>query len=159
VAYWATDANSGNGELYVCTASGNPGTWTAIYQPYTYPHPLVSGSSLISTSTGITSSNFTPATGTNITLTASVTPSSGPTGTVQFFDGGSSIGTQTLSSGTATQTVTAITVGSHSYTATYSGDSSYSTSTSSPITVVASSGSPGTKITTGTSFKGGVVVH
>jgi hypothetical protein len=40
VAYWATDANSGNGELYVCTATN---TWTGIYQPATYPHPLVSG--------------------------------------------------------------------------------------------------------------------
>ncbi|MGA9315345.1 MAG: hypothetical protein WBV77_12025 [Solirubrobacteraceae bacterium] len=40
VAYWATDANSGNGELYVCTATN---TWTGIYQPYTYPHPLVAG--------------------------------------------------------------------------------------------------------------------
>jgi hypothetical protein len=40
VAYWATDANSGNGELYVCTSLNN---WTGIYQPYTYPHPLVGG--------------------------------------------------------------------------------------------------------------------
>lgn len=37
VAYWATDANSGNGELYVCTATN---IWTGIYKPYTYPHPL-----------------------------------------------------------------------------------------------------------------------
>jgi hypothetical protein len=42
VAYFATDANSGNGELYVCTSTN---TWTAVYQPYTYPHPLVSGNS------------------------------------------------------------------------------------------------------------------
>jgi hypothetical protein len=42
VAYFATDANGGNGELYVCTSSN---TWTPIYQPYTYPHPLVSGNS------------------------------------------------------------------------------------------------------------------
>lgn len=41
VAYFATDANSGNGELYVCTAAN---TWTGVYQPYTYPHPLESGS-------------------------------------------------------------------------------------------------------------------
>jgi len=41
VAYFATDANSGNGELYVCTAAN---TWTGIYQPYVYPHPLESGS-------------------------------------------------------------------------------------------------------------------
>ncbi len=40
VAYWATDANSGNGELYICTAAN---TWTPVYQPYTYPHPLESG--------------------------------------------------------------------------------------------------------------------
>jgi hypothetical protein len=42
VAYWATDANGGNGELYVCTSTN---TWTGIYQPYTYPHPLENGSS------------------------------------------------------------------------------------------------------------------
>lgn len=48
VAYWATDANSGNGELYVCTSSN---TWTPIYQPYTYPHPLVSGTTTTSGTT------------------------------------------------------------------------------------------------------------
>ena len=37
VAYFATDANSGQGELYVCTSSN---TWTPVYEPYTYPHPL-----------------------------------------------------------------------------------------------------------------------
>jgi hypothetical protein len=42
VAYFATDANNGNGELYVCTSTN---MWTGIYQPYTYPHPLVSGGS------------------------------------------------------------------------------------------------------------------
>jgi hypothetical protein len=40
VAYFATDASGGNGELYVCTSTN---TWTAIYSPYTYPHPLVVG--------------------------------------------------------------------------------------------------------------------
>jgi hypothetical protein len=40
VAYWATDANNGNGELYVCASTN---TWTGIYQPYTYPHPLTGG--------------------------------------------------------------------------------------------------------------------
>lgn len=46
VGYFATDANSGNGELYVCTATN---TWTGIYQPYTYPHPLVSGTATTNT--------------------------------------------------------------------------------------------------------------
>jgi hypothetical protein len=41
VAYFATDANAGIGELYVCTSAS---TWTAVYQPYAYPHPLVGGS-------------------------------------------------------------------------------------------------------------------
>jgi hypothetical protein len=36
VGYFATDTNT----LYVCTATN---TWTAIYTPYTYPHPLVTG--------------------------------------------------------------------------------------------------------------------
>jgi hypothetical protein len=36
VGYWATDKDT----LYVCTATN---TWTAYYMPYTYPHPLVSG--------------------------------------------------------------------------------------------------------------------
>jgi hypothetical protein len=38
VGYFATDTNT----LYVCTATN---TWTAIYTPYTYPHPLDGGSS------------------------------------------------------------------------------------------------------------------
>jgi hypothetical protein len=33
VGYWATDQN----ELYVCKTTD---TWTAVYSPYTYPHPL-----------------------------------------------------------------------------------------------------------------------
>jgi hypothetical protein len=40
VGYFETDANSGNGELYVCT---NTDVWTPHYQPYTYPHPLDGG--------------------------------------------------------------------------------------------------------------------
>jgi hypothetical protein len=37
VAYWASDTNT----LYQCTATN---TWSSYYTPYTYPHPLVSGS-------------------------------------------------------------------------------------------------------------------
>ncbi len=48
VSYFATDANGGLGELYVCTATN---TWTGVYEPYTYPHPLESGSTTSSSST------------------------------------------------------------------------------------------------------------
>lgn len=49
VGYWATDEADWNhatghdgpdGQLYACTGSG---TWTLIYTPYDYPHPLISG--------------------------------------------------------------------------------------------------------------------
>jgi hypothetical protein len=139
VAYWATDANSGKGELYVCTATN---TWTAIYQPFTYPHPLISGgggSSLITTTTAIGAASTSLTAGSSDLLTASVSPSSGPTGTMTFFDGGSSIGTCTISGGSCTHNVTSITAGTHSYTASYGGDSTYASSTSSSVTVTATS--------------------
>jgi Divergent InlB B-repeat domain len=87
VAYWATDDNAGLGELWVCTATN---TWTAFYQPYTYPHPLITGGTTyslgISTTgpcsssaiSGPNSSSGTYASGTTIgPLT--VTPCSGAT--------------------------------------------------------------------------------
>jgi hypothetical protein len=113
-------------------------------------------SGVTGTSISLSPSSFTPAAGSNITLTASITPSSGPTGTITFFDGATNIGTSTLP--TLTHTVTAITAGTHVYTATYGGDSSYSSSTSSSATVAAS-GPSGSIVTTGTTFKGGVVVQ
>ncbi len=42
VAYWATDTNT----LYQCSATN---TWKAYYTPYTYPHPLITGSTSGST--------------------------------------------------------------------------------------------------------------
>ena len=52
VAYFATDANGGIGELYACTSAN---TWTGVYEPYTYPHPLVTGGSALSPSGSPTS--------------------------------------------------------------------------------------------------------
>jgi hypothetical protein len=56
VAYFATDDNGGEGELYVCTALN---TWTGIYEPYTYPHPLESGSTSTASATPPPPSNLT----------------------------------------------------------------------------------------------------
>lgn len=49
VGYWATDQGSwnqsgngsGEGELFVCSATN---TWSLYYAPFTYPHPLTTGS-------------------------------------------------------------------------------------------------------------------
>lgn len=135
VAYFATDANSGNGELYVC--DGAPANhWQAIYQPYTYPHPLITGGSLTTTTTTISAASTSIPSGASDVLTSTVTSSSA-TGTITIFDGGSSLGTCTLSSGSCTYTATSIITGSHSFTAVYGGDSTFATSTSSAAVVTA----------------------
>jgi len=76
VGYWATDQgtwntyNSQKGILYYCSSTN---TWSVKYTPYTYPHPLDSGSGAISLSP--TSENFgslnvgTPSSPVTFTLT------------------------------------------------------------------------------------------
>ena len=69
--------------------------------------------------------------GQNVTFTATVTSGAGtPTGTVQFKDGGTNLGSaQTLNgSGVATFSTTALTPGVHAITADYSGDVNFATS-------------------------------
>jgi len=68
-----------------------------------------------------------------ITFTAHVSPSAA-TGTVQFLDGNSVIGTVAVASGTAAFTTSQLTVGSHAMTASYSGDTNYTAATSSTLT-------------------------
>ncbi len=73
-------------------------------------------------------------------ITFSVTVSNGantapPTGTVTLMDGSTSIGTAVLSAtGTASFTVSSLSVGQHSISAVYGGDTQNFTSTSSPLT-------------------------
>jgi len=61
-----------------------------------------------------------------VTFTATVTASAtAPTGTVVFYDGATQIGSGTIASGVAAITTSALVVGVHSITATYSGDINY----------------------------------
>ncbi len=61
-----------------------------------------------------------------VTFTASVTAQNDtPTGTVTFADGGNALATQQLVTGTATFSTTALGIGSHSITATYSPSGNY----------------------------------
>jgi hypothetical protein len=72
-----------------------------------------------------------------VTFTAVVTPGSGsatPTGTVAFLDSGITIGTGTLTGGTAMFTTSTLSIGVHTITASYGGDSNFNSSVSAAIT-------------------------
>jgi hypothetical protein len=81
------------------------------------------------TTTALTSSPNPSVTGESVALTATVAPPAA-TGSVEFFDGASSLGTAPLSAGSATLNTASLAVGVHSLTAVYSGDFTYATSTS-----------------------------
>ena len=88
-----------------------------------------------STTTMLTSSTQ-ETTGQSITLTASVTGSSSPGGTVTFEDtNGAIIGTAILSSGVATLKTSSLAAGLHTVTAVYGGDTNNAPSTSNQLTI------------------------
>jgi uncharacterized delta-60 repeat protein len=88
------------------------------------------------TTTSVSSSANPSVFGQSVTFTATVaavSPGAGtPTGTVTFLDGGSSIGTGNLNgSGVATLSISALSVGSHTITASYGSDTNYNGSSGS----------------------------
>ncbi len=89
------------------------------------------------TTTTLTASPNPALQGSGVTLRATigvVSPSSGvATGTVEFFNGSTSLGTATLSGGVATLVTTTLPVGSNTLTAVYSGDSHYHGSASGGV--------------------------
>jgi hypothetical protein len=90
----------------------------------------------LTTTVALTSSQNASQFGQPVTFTATVTVTSGsgdPTGMVTFSDNGSPIGTATLAARVATLTTTALTVGSHTITASYAGSTFYTASTSSGL--------------------------
>ncbi len=91
-----------------------------------------------STTTTLTSSANPSSFGQSLTFTATVAPaapgSGTPTGTVNFFDGTTTLGTGTINaSGVATFSTSDLSVGSHSITAVYAGSSNFTESTSAPL--------------------------
>jgi hypothetical protein len=89
------------------------------------------------------------------TLTATLTPSAA-TGTVEFFDGSTSLGTSPVSAGSAQLVTAGLSVGSHSLTAVYSGDPNHSGASSSAVAleirakIVATAGANGGVTPSGT---------
>src|SRR5437667_1668395 len=117
------------------SANGGSGTSIAV-------QPVVTVK--ISTSTALTSGSNPSTYGDAVTFTASVTPVTGPTGSVSFYDGGSCsspgatlASAATLSGGTAsTPPISTLSLGSHSVVACYGGDATYlSSSRTVPPTV------------------------
>ena len=70
-----------------------------------------------------------------VTFTATVSSSaSTPSGSVNFYDGTTLLGSGTLAQGVATYATSTLTTGAHSVTAEYGGDSNFSALTSSAVT-------------------------
>ena len=95
---------------------------------------VTNGSGAGTSSVSVTSS-LNPATqGASVTLTATVSGTPTPTGTVVFSEGSNDIGIASLSGGVGTFTTNALTVGSHSITAQYYGDATYAPAASPALT-------------------------
>jgi len=89
------------------------------------------------TTTTTLTSNLNPSkSGKTVTFTAKVAPqiTGTPTGSVNFKNGTTVMGSGTLSSGKATFSISTLAVGSHSITAVYLGDANHKTSTSAVLT-------------------------
>jgi hypothetical protein len=84
----------------------------------------------VTTATSLNSSANPSTFGSAVTLTATVTPSTA-TGSVQFFNGGTLLGSANLTSGQAQLTVTSLPAGTDSLTAAYGGDAGDASSVSS----------------------------
>jgi hypothetical protein len=89
---------------------------------------------LQATTTTLAASAATAVSGQPITLTAAVSPASA-TGTITFLDGGTSIGSASLTAGKGMLALSTLSVGSHSLSAAYSGDAADSASNSNGVTV------------------------
>jgi sugar lactone lactonase YvrE len=102
--------------------------------------------------TTVLSASPSPSTaGQSVTLTAAVSPSAA-TGTVQFYNGATSLGTASVTNGQAQWTTAALPAGTNSLTASYSGDANNAASTSAAISQTVNKIATGTTITTNPAF-------
>jgi RHS repeat-associated protein len=105
---------------------------------------------LFPTSTTLVADTSSPVFGQTITLTATVSGqgSGTPTGSVVFFDNGTSLGSAGLNGSDARIQVSTLSVGAHAnITASYSGDSNFGISTSSATSVTVSPAATTTTVT------------
>lgn len=106
----------------------------------------------VTTTTSLASSPGAPVFGQDVTLTATVAPittgAGTPTGTVEFFNGTTLLGSGTLNgSDVATLDLTTLPTGTTSITAAYSGDATFTSSVSSVVPVTVGMASTTTTVT------------
>jgi hypothetical protein len=102
-----------------------------------------------------------------VVLTATLTGVTVPTGSVNFLDGTTLLGTGTISNGVATLTITTLAVGTHAISALYSGDINFtSVANATPISelvqdfsLVISVSSGGGSVTSITALPGSTAVY
>lgn len=115
-------AGTGTVDITVTTAVGTSATSAA--DRFTF-------AAVTTTQTALTSSQNPSSLGQSVTFTANVTALAGtPTGTVNFSDNGSPIGSATLAAGTASFSIATLKIGSHTITASYAGSGAFNASTS-----------------------------
>ena len=144
----AVTLSSGIASVAVTTLSLGTHSVTAVYSGDTTD--AASTSSVltqtveVATTTTLTSSLNPSVVGQSVTLTATLSDPTG-TGTVTFFNGSTSLGTGTLSSGVATLVLTSLAPGANSLTAVYGGDLTFAGSTSTAL--IQTVNEPGTTTT------------
>ena len=118
--------------------------------------PLTSGASTLNVTSGaptvsapLSSAGATFTYGTTTNLQSTVTPASPlPTGTIEFFDGTTSLGASDLVAGTATVSNVLLATGVHNnITAVYSGDSNWASATSPASSVTVTRATPTLTVT------------
>jgi hypothetical protein len=88
----------------------------------------------------LTSSSLAPVYGSTVVFKGTI--SSGPTGSLTFYDNGSAIGTAAISGTSASLSTSALLAGSHSISARWAGNSSYAAATSSALALTVSKATP-----------------
>jgi hypothetical protein len=139
--------SSNTAQMAISTLAAGTHYISAQYSGDTNTAASTSGQTLVTVSppptTTVLSSSQNPSSlnqPVTFTATLQLTSSGTPTGTVTFYDGSTSIGTGTVSSGIAQLTISGFQIGTHAVTAVYGGDANFSGSTSAALSQVVNPG-------------------
>jgi hypothetical protein len=120
------------------------GIWTGAMLPAAVAQRFASLNLPFPTVTTLTANPAgTSALGAPVVLTAAVTSGNGPpSGSVEFFDGATSLGTDPVAAGVAEVTVTTLAAGAHTLSASFTPAGAFQASASGPLTYTVTSAGP-----------------